>query len=86
MLVLFHGESPDPDAFCLDRETKFLKILKGGKYIPAFEDRDGTRNDRESRGLCLRTFCERCGNDHRASSLPYAERRDRRQAGAASLL
>jgi dihydroorotase len=29
MLVLFHGESPDPDAFCLDRETKFLKILKG---------------------------------------------------------
>ena len=29
MLVLFHGESPDPDAFCLDREAKFLKILKG---------------------------------------------------------
>jgi dihydroorotase len=28
MLALFHGESPDPDAFCLDRETKFLKILK----------------------------------------------------------
>ncbi len=28
MLVLFHGESPDPDAFCLDREAKFLKILK----------------------------------------------------------
>ena len=28
MLVLFHGESPDPDLFCLDREMKFLKILK----------------------------------------------------------
>jgi dihydroorotase len=28
MLALFHGESPDPDVFCLDREAKFLAILK----------------------------------------------------------
>jgi len=28
MLALFHGESPDPAVFCLDREVKFLKTLK----------------------------------------------------------
>jgi dihydroorotase len=28
MLALFHGESPNPKVFCLDREAKFLKILK----------------------------------------------------------
>ena len=28
MRACFHGESPDPDVFCLDRETRFLKILK----------------------------------------------------------
>jgi dihydroorotase len=27
MLALFHGESPEPDVFCLDREVKFLGIL-----------------------------------------------------------
>jgi dihydroorotase len=28
MLALFHGESPDPEVFCLDREVEFLKILR----------------------------------------------------------
>jgi dihydroorotase len=28
MVALFHGESPNPDVFCLDREVKFLKTLK----------------------------------------------------------
>jgi dihydroorotase len=28
MLALFHGESPDPNVFCLDREVEFLKTLK----------------------------------------------------------
>jgi dihydroorotase len=28
MLALFHGESPDPDVFCLDRETAFLATLE----------------------------------------------------------
>lgn len=27
MLALFHGESPKPNVFCLDREEKFLNIL-----------------------------------------------------------
>jgi dihydroorotase len=27
MLALFHGESPDPEEFCLDREVKFLFIM-----------------------------------------------------------
>jgi dihydroorotase len=28
MLALFHGESPNADVFCLDRERKFLSVLK----------------------------------------------------------
>jgi dihydroorotase len=28
MVALFHGESPDLEVFCLDREVRFLKILK----------------------------------------------------------
>jgi dihydroorotase len=28
MLLLLHGESPEPDVFCLDREEKFLSVLE----------------------------------------------------------
>jgi dihydroorotase len=34
MPVLFHGESPEPNAFCLDREQEFLVILK--RIVAAF--------------------------------------------------